>query len=160
MASLILDEDFVEVKSAARRDSRGRVAVGTDNAADLYVVSRNAHGQLLLTPVVQVPAHEMWLWNNPNALDSVRRGLADAAAGRQRQGIVAGMPGDRAGYRDAAGVADSTDMQKRSGDLAELGVGEPERAHGVGTAERNHLPGAERRHRDDQRRVLLLRPFV
>jgi hypothetical protein len=80
MAS-ILDEEFVDTKTVTR-DARGRVAIGTEEAAKTYNVSKNAHGQILLTPVVLVPQHEAWLLKNPEAMDSVRRGLADAAAGR------------------------------------------------------------------------------
>jgi predicted transcriptional regulator len=32
--------------------------------------------------VVPIPASEEWLYRNPKALASVRRGLADAAAGK------------------------------------------------------------------------------
>lgn len=31
---------------------------------------------------MEIPADEQWLWNNKEALASVRRGLADSKAGR------------------------------------------------------------------------------
>ena len=78
----VLDDQFVKTKNAVKKDSRGRIALGADVTDDLFSVSRNKHGQYLLTPVAQIPAHEAWLWNNEEALESVRRGLQDAAAGR------------------------------------------------------------------------------
>jgi hypothetical protein len=79
--SIIMDDEFEETKTVSP-DSRGRVALGAAGTARHYSVSKNHHGQILLTPVVQVPEYEAWLWKDPEALASVRRGLADAAAGR------------------------------------------------------------------------------
>jgi len=45
----------------------------------------NAAGQILLDPMVSVPAHEVWLYRNPVALAKVRKGLAQAAAGQGRE---------------------------------------------------------------------------
>ena len=78
---VIMDEEFEEVKTVSL-DARGRVAIGTAGATRQYSVARNRHGQILLTPVVQVPEYEMWLWKNPEALGAVRRGLEDEVAGR------------------------------------------------------------------------------
>ena len=77
----ILDEDFTQMKTVSQ-DARGRVTVGKAGEARQYSVSRNRHGQILLTPVVQIPEYEVWLWRNPEALASIRRGLDDEAAGR------------------------------------------------------------------------------
>jgi predicted transcriptional regulator len=48
--------------------------------------SRKADGLKKVLVAVQsavpIPASEEWLYRNPKALASVRRGLADAAAGR------------------------------------------------------------------------------
>ena len=40
------------------------------------------NGQILLEPQATVPASEAWLFNNPETLALVRRGLDDAAHGR------------------------------------------------------------------------------
>jgi hypothetical protein len=40
--------------------------------------------RVVLDPQVSVPASEEWLYRNPRELASVRRGLADAAAGRTK----------------------------------------------------------------------------
>jgi hypothetical protein len=36
----------------------------------------------VLEPFVEIPAEERWLWENKEALESVKRGIADAKAGR------------------------------------------------------------------------------
>jgi len=46
-----------------------------------FHVYRNIHGQIILDPQVSIPASEAWLFNNPEALESVRRGLKNASEG-------------------------------------------------------------------------------
>ena len=41
----------------------------------------NNTGQILLTPQTSVPIHEVWLYRNKEALESVRRGLEQSAHG-------------------------------------------------------------------------------
>jgi hypothetical protein len=53
---------------------------GEDKARELrFVIYTNELGQILLSPEIGVPLHEAWLYENPKALASVRRGLQDAA---------------------------------------------------------------------------------
>lgn len=47
-----------------------------------YHIYKNSLDQIILDPQVTIPASEAWLFNNPDALTSVRRGLVDAAQGR------------------------------------------------------------------------------
>jgi hypothetical protein len=44
-------------------------------------VYRNAKGQIILDPMVRVPAREAWLHANPRALAAVRCGLDEAVRG-------------------------------------------------------------------------------
>jgi hypothetical protein len=74
-------DEFVKVHEHVTKDARGRVTLGPDVTDEHFMVSRNAVGQILLTPVTAVPTYEMWLWNNPAALASVQRGIAQAANG-------------------------------------------------------------------------------
>jgi predicted transcriptional regulator len=78
----IVPEDFHDTKSAVSADERGRVALGAEAKEQTYTISRNAIGQILLTPVVMIPAHEAWLMRNQPAQASIQRGVEDAAAGR------------------------------------------------------------------------------
>jgi hypothetical protein len=43
---------------------------------------KNDRGEVLLQPIVEVPASELWLYRNKEALQSVRRGLRDASEGK------------------------------------------------------------------------------
>lgn len=36
-------------------------------------------GQILLDPVVSIPEQKLWLWQNPDALASVQRGIEQAS---------------------------------------------------------------------------------
>lgn len=65
-----------------RPDSRKRVALGRalddlDEAS--FNVYRDDRGRIILDPQVSIPASEAWLYRNEEALDSVRRGLNEAA---------------------------------------------------------------------------------
>ena len=43
---------------------------------------RNEGVQLLIQPVVEIPTSELWLFENKEALEGVKRGLNDVAEGR------------------------------------------------------------------------------
>src|SRR5471032_1850517 len=70
-----------------RPDDRGRVALGKalkdlgDASFDVYL---DGEGRIVLDPQVSIPASEVWLYRNRKALSSLRRGLAEAAAGNAR----------------------------------------------------------------------------
>src|SRR5271169_6671613 len=54
-----------------------------EEASELrFIVYANDAGQVLLSPKIGVPLHEAWLYKNPEALASVRRGLQQAAEGK------------------------------------------------------------------------------
>ena len=42
----------------------------------------SSRGEILLRPVVEIPAAEHWLFQNLEELEGVRHGLKDAAEGR------------------------------------------------------------------------------
>jgi hypothetical protein len=66
-----------------RPDSKGRITLGKlAEGVSSYRVRRQADGKIVLEPFMEIPADEQWLWDNKEALASVRRGLADAKAGR------------------------------------------------------------------------------
>lgn len=62
-----------------------------------YRVTIDERQRIILEPFAEVPAAEKWLFDNADALASVRRGLEDAAAGRVQ---------DRGSFAQYAGTAD------------------------------------------------------
>ncbi len=87
----IIDETF-ELLGEGALDDRNRLILTKavealraqfgDAASELrFTIHKNKAGQVLLSPATSVPLHEAWLFKNPAALASVRRGLEQAAAG-------------------------------------------------------------------------------
>jgi hypothetical protein len=74
-------QEFQLVKDNVNPDSRGRLSLGTVVKGKRYRMMVNAAGQILLDPVVAVPERELWLWQNPEAIASVQRGIDQAADG-------------------------------------------------------------------------------
>lgn len=62
-------------------DSKGRVYLGSQFAGRMVIIDDTDPGQIIITPAVAIPAREAWLYENKKALDLVRKGLAQAAAG-------------------------------------------------------------------------------
>ena len=70
-----------------RPDRRNRLALGRalkDFADASFNVYQDEEGRIVLDPQVSIPSSEAWVFRNPEVLASVRRGLADAAAGRTK----------------------------------------------------------------------------
>lgn len=66
-----------------RPDSKGRITLGKlAEGVSSYKVTIGPHGRIVLEPFAEIPARERWLFENPEALRRVRKGLDDAAAGR------------------------------------------------------------------------------
>lgn len=86
MAAVIKDHHFELLTEIQKPDAKKRLslgpAIGSDGSA--YNIYRNRLGQIILDPVKAVPAYETWLFDNKKALASVKRGLADSAAGRTK----------------------------------------------------------------------------
>lgn len=77
-----VDSTFRVLKTDIQSDERGRVTIGQEFVKDHhYRVLMNAHGQIVLDPVVTIPARELWLFQNPEAWGSVLRGAAQAGRG-------------------------------------------------------------------------------
>jgi len=67
-------------------DTSGRLSLGREKAGEQYDVTEDADGVVVLVPVAVIPKRELWLHNNPEAKQSLLRGLADSAAGRTSDG--------------------------------------------------------------------------
>jgi len=84
MASIIKDTDFQRIAESVKPDAKKRVVLPKIQLPEgvTYHIYSNSLGQIILDPQVTIPASEAWLFNNPDALASVRRGLSDAAQGK------------------------------------------------------------------------------
>jgi hypothetical protein len=83
----IKDIDLDKLKKIAsdvKPDSRKRIVLRRVQIQKgiRYNIFTNDIGQIVLDPQVTVPASEVWLFNNPEALASVRRGLLESAQGK------------------------------------------------------------------------------
>ena len=84
MAEIIKDTDFKRVAESVKPDAKKRVVLPKVQVLEgvTYHIYSNSIGQIILDPQVTIPASEVWLFNNPDALASVQRGLLDAAQGK------------------------------------------------------------------------------
>jgi len=76
--SSLTDFGFRIRKGYVHPDGRGRLTLGSAAKDTDYRVLVNERGQILLDPVVAIPASEAWLWENPSLRSSMERALKQA----------------------------------------------------------------------------------
>jgi hypothetical protein len=69
------------LKKLISTDSQGNLSLNLEPKSTEYRVLINEAGQILLDPINNIPDREQWLWQNPEALASVKCGLAQVARG-------------------------------------------------------------------------------
>jgi hypothetical protein len=81
---LIREKEFEKIADSVKPDAKKRIVLRGIQMQEgiTYHIYTNSSGQIILDPQATIPASELWLFKNPEALASVRRGLADAAKGR------------------------------------------------------------------------------
>ncbi len=62
-------------------DSAGRILIGKKYKDKLFTVKEQPNGDILLSPVVVRHEREAWLFDNPEAMASLDRGLEQSARG-------------------------------------------------------------------------------
>jgi hypothetical protein len=84
MVTIIKNTDFKDIAKNVKPDAKKRVVLPKDLVREgvTYRIYSNSLGQIVLDPQVTIPASEAWLFSDPDALASVRRGLSDAAKGK------------------------------------------------------------------------------
>ncbi len=76
-------------------DERGRVTLGeAAKGVSSYQASFASDGTVTLTPMMEIPARERWLWENKKAMAKVRRGLEQSARGETTPLDLADLPPD------------------------------------------------------------------
>ncbi len=77
-----ISDDFSELTTKTI-DERERISIGkylkTFKRVRLY---QNKAGEILIRPIVEIPASELWLYKNKQASKSVQTGLKDVAEGK------------------------------------------------------------------------------
>lgn len=68
-----------------RPDAKGRITLGKlAEGISSFHVSMDKEGRIILEPYAEIPAREAWLFKNPKALASVKRGLEQSAKGETK----------------------------------------------------------------------------
>lgn len=80
---LISNPNFYVIKEAILTSEQGNLTLGEAAKAKVYRVLTNDAGQILLDPIdiEKIPEEQRWLWQNPEALAMVLRGIEQAARG-------------------------------------------------------------------------------
>jgi hypothetical protein len=82
MKNILKITDSFEEIGTRTIDERNRLTVGEILKGCKRVrIYRNVHGEILLRPIAEIPASELWLFQNPDAINKVREGLRDASQG-------------------------------------------------------------------------------
>jgi len=81
MVSIIKDTDLTIVAEGVKPDSKKRVVLSGVLIGEgiTYHVYTNIFGQIVLDPQVTIPASELWLFENKDALALVDRGMLESA---------------------------------------------------------------------------------
>jgi len=80
--TLKIEDEFEEVATRTI-DDRNRLTLGELPKGSKRVrIYKNDRGEVLLRPVVEIPASEAWLFQNKEAFESVKKGLRDASEGK------------------------------------------------------------------------------
>lgn len=70
-----------------RPDSKGRITLGkklVENISSYHITVREDRS-IVLEPYVEIPASEMWIYENPKVLESIKRGVEQSKKGRTRK---------------------------------------------------------------------------
>ncbi|MHB1577229.1 MAG: hypothetical protein ACYCX9_12080 [Candidatus Dormibacteria bacterium] len=73
-----------EPRGEVTADDRARVAFGRAgvHGRDRFLVSVSPRGEIMLTPVASIPKQELLIWERPEVMASLLRGLDDYQSGR------------------------------------------------------------------------------
>jgi hypothetical protein len=77
---------FTDTGRETELDGKKRITLGSvvdqPTTGLRYRVLKNRYGQILLDPVKSVPAYEAWIYEQPERIASIQRGIAQAEAGK------------------------------------------------------------------------------
>ena len=66
-------------------DAKGRIALGKlADGVSRCKVQVDRKGRIILEPYAEIPMREKWLFDNPDALGSLKQGLKESASGKTK----------------------------------------------------------------------------
>jgi len=81
-SSVKINDEFQEIGTRTI-DSRNRLTVGELVLGLKRVrIYKNKLGEILIKPIVEIPASELWLFQNKEAFESVQKGLKEMSEGK------------------------------------------------------------------------------
>ena len=73
----------IDDRLTLRPDSKGRITLGNlAKGVSSFQVRKQSDGSLILEPFAEIPAREVWLYKNPEALALVEQGLRESSTGK------------------------------------------------------------------------------
>jgi hypothetical protein len=63
-------------------DKKARVTLPKDFADSLVILERISDSEIRIKKAKAIPENELWLWNNPQALSMVLKGIEEARNGK------------------------------------------------------------------------------
>ncbi len=84
MNQIIKNENFREIAVDVKPDAKKRIVLSKAPLAEgvKYHIYCNEIGQIVLDPHISIPASEVWLYKNQEALEAVEIGIREAAEGK------------------------------------------------------------------------------
>ncbi len=79
MIPILKDTELTKIADNVKPDAKKRVVLPKSLVREgiTYAVYKNSLGQIVLDPQVTIPASELWLFENKDALASVDKGMAE-----------------------------------------------------------------------------------
>ena len=79
---LKINDEFQEIGTRTI-DNRNRLTLsGLLRNFKRVLIYKNDLGEVLVRPVVEIPASDLWIFQNKEAFESVQKGLKDASEGK------------------------------------------------------------------------------
>ena len=84
MVTIIRDTNLTRVAGSVKPDTKKRIVLPDTLVQEgiIYHIYYNSVGQILLDPQVTIPASELWLFENRDALNAVDRGMLESLSGK------------------------------------------------------------------------------
>ena len=77
-----VNDEFEEIETRSV-DKRNRLTIGEfAEGFNRFRLYKNSVGEILLKPVIEIPASELWLFQNKEAFEDIQKGIKDLSEGK------------------------------------------------------------------------------